>query len=235
MADEARVALVTGANRGIGLEVVRRLAATGLEVILGARDETRGREAAAVLAAEGKNVHPRVADVSDDAVVEDLRAAVVEEFGRLDVLVNNAGIAIDAGRSAIDIDLDLVRETLETNTFGAWRMCRAFVPMMREHGYGRVVNVSSGMGGLTEMGGGSPGYRISKAGLNVITRALDAELRGENVLVNSACPGWVRTDMGGEHARVSVAEGADTPVWLATLPDDGPRGGFFRDRSRIPW
>jgi NAD(P)-dependent dehydrogenase (short-subunit alcohol dehydrogenase family) len=235
MADPRRLALVTGANRGIGLEIVRQLAGKGLEVILGSRDERRGRDAATQLAREGLDVHVRAVDVADDDSVRAARESVLDEFGRLDVLVNNAGIVIDAGRSAIDVDLDLVRTTLETNTFGAWRMCRAFVPSMREHRYGRVVNLSSGMGGLTEMGGGSPGYRMSKAGLNVITRTIAAAVAGENVLVNSACPAWVRTDMGGPNARVSVAEGADTPVWLATLPDGGPTGGFFRDRRPIAW
>ena len=164
-----------------------------------------------------------------------MATSVLDEFGRLDVLVNNAGIAIDQAGFVVDVDLDRVRATLETNTFGAWRMCRAFVPAMRERGYGRVVNVSSGMGGLTEMGGGWPGYRISKAGLNAITRMIAAAVANENVLVNSACPGWVETDMGGRNARRSVPEGADTIVWLATLPDDGPRGGFFRDRKPIAW
>jgi NAD(P)-dependent dehydrogenase (short-subunit alcohol dehydrogenase family) len=173
--------------------------------------------------------------VADDASVERLRASVLDEFGRLDVLVNNAGIAIDAGSSAVDVDLDLVRRTLETNTFGAWRMCRAFAPSMRAQGYGRVVNVSSGMGALTEMGGGWPGYRLSKAGLNAITRMIASGMHGQNVLVNSACPGWVKTEMGGAGAHRSVEQGADTPVWLATLPDDGPRGGFFRDRRPVAW
>jgi NAD(P)-dependent dehydrogenase (short-subunit alcohol dehydrogenase family) len=106
---------------------------------------------------------------------------------------------------------------------------------MRRNGYGRVVNISSGMGQLSDMGGHSPSYRVSKTGLNALTRMLTAELGEENILVNSVCPGWVRTDMGGPNARRSVEQGAETPVWLATLPDDGPRGGFFRDRKPIPW
>jgi len=235
MAETRRLALVTGANRGIGLEIVRQLADKGLEVILAARDEGRGHDAAQGLARDGLEVHVRALDVADDDSVDRLRAAVFDEFGRLDVLVNNAGVALDSGRSAIDVDLDLVRKTLETNTFGAWRMCRAFVPAMREHAYGRVVNVSSGMGALTEMGGGWPGYRLSKAGLNAVTRMIASDVRGENVLVNSACPGWVKTQMGGAGAHRSVEQGADTPVWLATLPDGGPSGGFFRNRQPIAW
>jgi NAD(P)-dependent dehydrogenase (short-subunit alcohol dehydrogenase family) len=235
MADPRRVALVTGANRGIGLEVCRQLAAHGLEVILASRNERRGHAAAAQLAGEGLEVRVRVLDVADDDSVEQLRSSVLGAFGRLDVLVNNAGIVIDSGRSAIEVDLDLVRLTLETNTFGAWRMCRAFVPSMRENGYGRVVNVSSGMGALTDMGGGWPGYRMSKTALNAVTRMIAAGVANENVLVNSACPGWVKTEMGGAGANRSVEEGADTPVWLATLPDGGPSGGFFRDRRAVPW
>jgi NAD(P)-dependent dehydrogenase (short-subunit alcohol dehydrogenase family) len=235
MAEPPRLALVTGGNRGIGLEICRQLAAGGLEVILGARDERRGRAAAASLAREGLAVHARTVDVADDDSVERLRSSVLGGFGRLDVLVNNAGIVIDSGRSAIEVELDLVRRTLETNTFGAWRMCRAFVPSMRDHGYGRVVNVSSGMGALTDMGGGWPGYRMSKAALNAVTRMIAAGVANENVLVNSACPGWVKTDMGGAGANRSVEEGADTPVWLATLPDGGPSGGFFRNRRPVAW
>jgi NAD(P)-dependent dehydrogenase (short-subunit alcohol dehydrogenase family) len=235
MADPPRLALVTGANRGIGLEIARRLAMAGLEVILGTRDEAKGREAASGLAREGLDVHVRVVDVADDDSVRRVGESVLDEFGRLDVLVNNAGIAIDTDKPVIKVDLDLVRETLETNTFGAWRLCRAFVPSMRERGYGRVVNVSSGMGALTDMGGGWPGYRMSKTALNALTRMVAATVANENVLVNSACPGWVKTDMGGSGAHRSLEQGADTPVWLATLPDDGPRGGFFRDRTLVAW
>jgi NAD(P)-dependent dehydrogenase (short-subunit alcohol dehydrogenase family) len=235
MADPPRLALVTGANRGIGLEIARRLAMAGLEVILGTRDEAKGREAASGLAREGLDVHVRVVDVADDDSVRRVGESVLDEFGRLDVLVNNAGIAIDTDKPVIKVDLDLVRETLETNTFGAWRLCRAFVPSMRERGYGRVVNVSSGMGALTDMGGGWPGYRMSKTALNALTRMVAATVANENVLVNSACPGWVKTDMGGAGAHRSLEQGADTPVWLATLPDDGPRGGFFRDRRPVAW
>jgi NAD(P)-dependent dehydrogenase (short-subunit alcohol dehydrogenase family) len=235
MAEPGRVALVTGANRGIGLEIVRQLAAGGLDVILGSRDEGRGRDAAGLLAREGLEVHVRAVDVADDGSVERVRSSVLGEFGRLDVLVNNAGIAIDQGGSAIDVDLDLVRQTLETNTFGAWRMCRAFVPSMRERRYGRVVNVSSGMGSLADMGGGWPGYRLSKTALNAVTRMVAAGLRDDNVLVNSACPGWVKTEMGGPGAHRSLSEGADTPVWLATLPDGGPTGGFFKNRQAVAW
>ena len=204
-------------------------------MIVTARDAAQAEAAAEELSAGGGTVHGRRLDVTDGGSVDRLARDVEDEFERLDVLVNNAGVAIDGGQTGIAPDLAVVRDTLETNLFGAWRMTRAAIPLMRENRYGRIVNVSSGMGQLSDMGGGSPGYRVSKAGLNVLTRILAAELAGQNILVNAACPGWVRTDMGGPNARESVEDGADTPVWLATLPDDGPTGGFFRKREPIPW
>ena len=135
----------------------------------------------------------------------------------------------------MDADLDVVRETLEMDLFGAWRLCEAFVPLMQRNRYGRIVNVSTGMGALNDMGGGSPVYRVSKTSLNAFTRILASELRGSGILVNSVCPGWVQTDMGGSGASRAVGEGADTPVWAATLPNNSPIGGFFRDRHQIPW
>ncbi|CAN5174872.1 SDR family oxidoreductase [soil metagenome] len=232
MSQDVRVALVSGANRGIGREVVRQLAEKGIAVILGSRSEEKGLKAA-----EGIDgaVHVRRLDMTDETGIQSLAREVEEEFGRLDILVNNAGIAIDRGQSGVDADLDVVRETLEMNLFGTWRLCEAFVPLMRRNGYGRIVNVSSGMGALTDMGSGSPAYRVSKASLNALTRILASELRRSGILVNSVCPGWVRTGMGGSSASRSVEEGADTPVWAATLPDNGPTGGFFRDRREIPW
>ena len=227
-----RVALVSGANRGIGREIARKLAGKGLTVVVGSRDLAKGEAAAAEL---GNDLMATQLDVTDE---ESIRAAVgfvEQEFARLDVLVNNAGIADPWRGSAAEAEFEAVKEILETNLFGAWRLAKATIPLMRRNEYGRIVNVSSGMGQLSDMGGHSPGYRLSKTGLNALTRMLTAELAGENILVNSVCPGWVRTDMGGPGARRSVEEGADTPVWLATLPDDGPRGGFFRDRQPIPW
>jgi NAD(P)-dependent dehydrogenase (short-subunit alcohol dehydrogenase family) len=228
-----RVALVSGGNRGIGREVAHQLAVRGYTVVIGSRDLDRGEQAAGEL---GDGVVARRLDVTSEESIEGCIAAIAEEFGRLDVLVNNAGVTGGGwSTNAVDADLDEVRDTLETNLYGAWRLTQAALPLMRKNHYGRIVNLSSGMGQLAEMGGHSPGYRLSKTGLNVLTRILNAELAGENVLVNSCCPGWVRTDMGGPGARRSVEEGADTPVWLATLPDDGPRGGFFRNRQPIPW
>jgi len=232
MAEDGRVALVSGANRGIGREVVRQLAVRGVTTILGSRDEEKGRTAAEGI--DGEVVVRRL-DVTDEKGIQNLAHEVEEEFGRLDVLVNNAGVSMDSGRRGVNADLDVVRETLELNLFGAWRLCEAFVPLMQRNNYGRIVNVSSGMGALNEMGGGSPAYRVSKTALNALTRILASELRGSGILVNSVCPGWVRTDMGGSGAARSVEEGADTLVWAATLADNGPTGGFFRDRRPIPW
>jgi NAD(P)-dependent dehydrogenase (short-subunit alcohol dehydrogenase family) len=228
-----RVALVSGGNRGIGREVARRLAAEGHTVVIGARDLARGEQVAEEL---GAGVMAHQLDVTEEESVARCVAAIDDQFGRLDILANNAGIEGGGwSTDAADVDLDEVRDVLETNLFGAWRLTQAVLPLMRRNGYGRIVNLSSGMGQLDDMGGHAPGYRISKVGLNALTRMLNAELEGENILVNSCCPGWVRTDMGGPGATRSVDEGADTPVWLATLPDEGPRGGFFRDREPIPW
>jgi NAD(P)-dependent dehydrogenase (short-subunit alcohol dehydrogenase family) len=232
MTENGRVALVSGGNRGIGLEVCRQLADRGLTVILGSRDEESGRAAAEGLSG-GVVVHQL--DVADEGSVCQLATFIEEEFGRLDILVNNAGISNDHGQRGANADLKRVREALEANLFGAWRLCKMAIPLMQRGGYGRIVNVSSGMGALEDMGGGSPGYRISKTALNALTRILASELRGSGILVNSVCPGWVQTDMGGSRAPRPVGEGADTLVWAATLPNNGPTGGFFRDRRLIPW
>jgi NAD(P)-dependent dehydrogenase (short-subunit alcohol dehydrogenase family) len=232
MTENGRVALVSGGNRGIGLEIVRQLAGRGITVILGSRDEEQGRAAAEGLPGA---VVARQLDVADEKSVDRLGASIEEEFGRLDILVNNAGISNDDGQRGVSADLNRVREALDANLFGAWRLCEIAIPLMQRHGYGRIVNVSSGMGALEDMGGGSPGYRVSKTALNALTRILASELRGSGVLVNSVCPGWVQTDMGSPRAPRPVEEGADTPVWAATLPKGGPTGGFFRDRRPIPW
>lgn len=230
--EENRVALVSGGNRGIGREICRQLAEKGYTVVLGARDEGKGRRAAEELDGD---VRARQLDVTDDESVRRLADSIEEDFGRLDVLVNNAGIANDHGQRGVDADLDRVREALEANLLGAWRLCEAAIPLMQRNGYGRIVNVSSGLGAINDMGGGSPAYRVSKAGLNALTRILSSELRGSGILVNSVCPGWVQTDMGGTRASRPVEDGADTPVWAATLPNSGPTGGFFRDRRPVEW
>ena len=225
--DGVPVALVTGANRGIGLEVCRQLAQRGYRVVLGARDPAKGARAARQV---GGDISPVALDVADPESV----AAAAASLDRLDVLVNNAAILYDTWQRGVDADLDQVREAFETNVLGAWRVTQAVLPRLRASTAGRIVNVSSGAGALTDMGGGTPAYRTSKAALNALTRILAAELRGDRILVNSVCPGWVATDMGGAGGR-PVADGAAGIVWAATLPDDGPTGGFFRDGRPIAW
>jgi NAD(P)-dependent dehydrogenase (short-subunit alcohol dehydrogenase family) len=231
-----KIALVSGGNRGLGYEVVRQLAALGHTVILGARNSKKGQAATRRLAAHASGrVVAKLLDVSDPKSVEDLAGEITEEFGRLDILVNNAGIHYDTWQTATKADIEgTVHEAFETNLFGAWRLIEAFTPMMRPHRWGRIVNVSSEAGSLASMGAGTPAYSTSKAALNALTRIAAAELRSSGVLVNAVCPGWVATDMGGAGGR-PVEEGAAGITWAATLPDDGPTGGFFRDREPIEW
>ncbi|MDQ5836050.1 MAG: SDR family oxidoreductase [Acidobacteriota bacterium] len=230
-----QLALVTGANRGIGLEVTRQLAALGFNVILGSRAPAKGEEAARRMVADGLKVIPRWLDVTDQKSINELKSWVEERFGGLDVLVNNAAILYDSWQRAADADLDVVREAFETNTLGAWRMCEAFIPLLRKSRHARVVNVSSESGSLAAMGGGTPAYSVSKVALNALTRMLADELRSSRILVNSVCPGWVATEMGGPQAPRTVEEGAASVVWAATLPDEGPTGGFFRDGEPLEW
>jgi len=221
------IALVTGANRGIGREVAGQLAERDYTVLLTARDEEKARAAAEGLTGD---VRALALDVSDPASIAAAVEQVREDPGSLDVLVNNAGAGADFGVSGVDPDFGAIQESLDTNFFGAYRLTVALLPLLRRSEHPRVVSVSSGMGGVAEMGGWSPGYRVSKASLNAMTRILSTELAAEGVLVNSACPGFVATDMGAPMgAKKSVGDGAAGVVWLATLPDDGPTGGFFRD------
>ena len=234
--DELPVAVVTGANRGIGREVVRVLAEAGHRVVLGSRSLERGEEAAAALggAGAGAGIVACALDVADDASVAAAAAWVADTHGRCDALVNNAAIDYDTDARATTADLDRVHTTLETNLFGAWRTTLAFLPLLRGSPHPRVVNVSSGSGSLAEMGPGTPAYSVSKAALNALTRILAAELRSDRVLVNAVCPGWVATDMGGAGGR-PVAEGAASVTWAVLLDDDGPTGGFFRDGRPVAW
>lgn len=233
---DKRLAVVTGSNRGIGFEVCRQLARKGLRVVLTSRDEARGRQAQAVLKNEGHDVLFHELDVTDKESVAAIAKYLEGEHDRVDVLVNNAGILLGKyDTSVLDEEEGLFRDTLETNFYGALRMSQALVPLMQKHRFGRVVNLSSGLGQLDEMGDGVSAYRVSKTALNALTRMLATAVEDDNILVNSMCPGWVRTDMGGSTADRSVEKGAETAVWLAMLPHDGPTGGFFRDKKSIPW
>jgi NAD(P)-dependent dehydrogenase (short-subunit alcohol dehydrogenase family) len=233
-ADDGQVAVVTGANRGIGLEVARQLAEHGFDTVLTAREMGKALRGAERLEAQGVQVRPMELDVRFDASVDRFAEALEEKLGRLDVLVNNAGIQEQPRRPASAADSRAIHETLETNLIGPWRMVRACVPLLRRSPHGRIVNVSSGAGSITEPGIAPPVYAVSKAGLNMLTRQVAAELAGDGILVNSVCPGWVATDMGGAGGR-PVADGARSILWAALLPDDGPTGGFFRDGKPIAW
>jgi NAD(P)-dependent dehydrogenase (short-subunit alcohol dehydrogenase family) len=238
-----RVALVSGANRGIGFAIAGRLAHAGLTVIMGCRNKSRGSAACDRLAGQGLDAHFILLDVTDATTVQSAVARTADRFGRLDVLVNNAGIMIDSRTGILELDPALLQNTLETNAYGPLLLSQACIPIMRRHAYGRIVNLSSTLGSLTDIVNpdstlaavNSPAYRMSKTLLNAITALLAQELRGSNILVNSVCPGWVRTDLGGPRAPLSPDQAAATPVWLATLPDDGPTGGFFRENQPIPW
>ena len=234
--EDRTIAVVTGANRGIGLEIVRQLAAQGMRVLLASRDAGKGDAAAAALRGTGLAVDALPLDVTDAASCAAAHEWLARRFERVDVLVNNAGILIDdSGASVLDLPIATLRETLDTNLIGVLQVTQALAPLLKRSRHGRIVNLSSGLGQLSEMGAGTPAYRMSKTALNALTRILAAELAADGIKVNAMCPGWVRTDMGGPNATRTVEQGADTAVWLATLPDDGPSGSYFRDRTPIPW
>ena len=230
-----RIALVTGGNRGIGLEVCRRLGALGFRVLLAGRNQQAVQEAADRLRGEGANVEPRVLDVTDERGIRSFAEGVVAELGGVDVLVNNAAVLLGEDATVLGAPPDDFRRSMEANVYGPLVLCQALMPGMLKRRYGRIVNVSSGAGQLSSMTDYAPPYSMSKAALNALTRLLAHEGRGRNVLVNAVDPGWVRTDMGGPSAPRSVRQGADTIVWCATLPDGGPTGGFFYDRRVTPW
>ncbi len=228
-----KVALVTGSNRGIGFAVVKGLAEQGITVVLTSRNEKDGRAALDQL--DDSNVYYHPLDVTSTESVQKLVEYVTKTFGRLDILINNAGINYDTWQNVSDADLENVQETLNTNVLGPWRMSQAFLSLMQRNHFGRIVNVSSSSGELAALSGETPGYSISKVALNALTISLARHLQNKNILVNAVCPGWVRTDMGGAGAPKSPEEGAATIIWAALLPDNGPTAKFFRDKSEIAW
>ncbi|MFH7029165.1 MAG: SDR family oxidoreductase [Heteroscytonema crispum UTEX LB 1556] len=244
-ANDKKIALVTGANKGLGFEISRQLAKNGIRVIIGARDAVKGQKAADKLKQEGLDVYFHQLDVTNIESIRETISWIKQEFGTLHILVNNAGINIEYPEqvSIFDVTADTVAHTLETNFYAPLQLTQLVISLMKESGYGRIVNMSSTLGSLTDAGDPnsifasvlSPAYRISKTALNSLTVLFARELGDTNILVNSVCPGWVKTDMGTEAAPFTVEEGADTPVWLATLPDNGPNGGYFYQRQPLLW
>jgi NAD(P)-dependent dehydrogenase (short-subunit alcohol dehydrogenase family) len=230
----SRVVVVTGANRGLGREAAHQFASHGDTVVLTARDLAKAQRAADDEHSHGHTVDARQLDVTDTASVERLAADLADRYGRVDVLVNNAAILYDTWQSVASADLDVVREAVETNLLGAWRLAIALLPLVRASEHGRIVNVSSESGSLRSMGGDAPAYRVSKTSLNALTRMLAADLAADGIVVNAICPGWTATDMGEWGGR-PVADGAAGILWAANLPDTGPTGGFFRDGQPLAW
>jgi len=229
-----KTALITGANKGIGYEVARQLAAKGFHVFVGARNAKAGHKATEQILKPGGKATFLEIDVADNDSVTKATREFSNSEAHLDVLVNNAGIIADGDETILEISDDLLRQTLETNTLGSLRVTRAFVPLLRKSKAPRVINVSSGSGQLTDGADGwAPAYSISKTALNGVTSQLAAAL--PKFAVNSVCPGWVRTDMGGANASRSLEEGADTIVWLATEAPHDLTGKFLRDRKEIRW
>ncbi len=231
----AVIALVTGGNRGIGLAACEGMAALGMHVFMGSRDVAKGEMAAAALSQKGLSVEAVQLDVTDVNSIEQARQAIQQKHGRLDVLVNNAAVLLDENSNIMRLSIEIMRETMEANFYGPLMMCQAFLPMMQQQRSGRVVNVSSQAGQLTTMGNYAPSYSVSKTALNALTVMFAAAIHGGDIKINAMCPGWVRTDMGGPNAHRSPEQGAETILWLATLPKDGPTGGFYRDQKPLAW
>lgn len=231
------IAVVTGANRGLGFAVSEGLAEKGNTVIMTARDLRSLSDSAGKLKAKNYDIHTVELDVSDFNSIESALKQIISKFKRIDILVNNAGVL----RSGMEEDDDLeelcdsMMESFQTNSIGPALMIKTVLPLMKKNNFGRIVNVSSGMGGLTEMDGGHLAYRASKAALNVVTRVYSNDVKGSDILINSVCPGWVKTEMGGAGANRELPEGAASILWAAFLPKDGPTGGFFRDGKALAW
>jgi NAD(P)-dependent dehydrogenase (short-subunit alcohol dehydrogenase family) len=234
------IAIVTGANRGIGRGVTKQLALLGYRTILTSRDELKGKLTVNELKKEigtgpaGDLIHHQL-DVTDIESIRRLYEFVMDEYEGADILVNNAAVLLDPFGRILPTPLEIYRTTMETNVHGPLLLCQTFIPMMIKRNYGRIVNVSSGAGQVENMVDDMPAYRLSKIALNGLTLMLADRVKGTNVLINAGCPGWVRTEMGSPDAPRSIEEGAEGIVWLATLPDGGPHGCFFRDGHLIPW
>lgn len=241
-----RIALITGANKGLGLEMARQLGRQGITIIAAARSETKAEAAAEALRADKVDAHPLILDVTDPRHIEAAVARIDKDFGRLDILMNNAGIFLDGewfGNSSSTVSQETLRSTFDTNVFGLIALTQACLPLLEKSASGRIVNMSSIIGSLgmqadsdSMVYGAKPlAYSASKAALNAFTIHLAQQVSETAIKVNSAHPGWVKTDLGTDAAPMGVQEGAQTGVWLATLPADGPNGGFFHGQDRLPW
>lgn len=239
---EGKIALITGANKGIGLEIARQLGKQGITVLLSVRDENRGREAAQKLQDEGIDAHVVQLDVTNQDTINAAASRIESEFGKLDILVNNAGIAIDSVPPS-QLDIEILRRTYDTNVFGVFAVTKAMLPLLRKSDAGRIVNMSSGLASLAQ--NSDPNweyaqvkllaYNSSKTALNAMTVQFAYELRDTPIKVNSADPGYVATDINDHRGTRTVQQGATAPVRLATLPADGPTGGFFDENGVVPW
>lgn len=235
MSKDIKVALVTGGNRGIGYELVKQLALKGFKVILASRDPEMGHEAAQKLKESNLDVSFLVMDVDNQESIRQAAITVNEQYERLDVLINNAGVYLDENEKLLTIEPSILEGTMTTNFFGAYHVIRSFIPIMEKHGYGRIINVSSEYGAIGEMSyQGVGAYKLSKLALNGLTQLLAAEINGD-IKINAVCPGWVSTNMGGPSAPRTPKQAADSILWLATIGPEGPSGRFFRDGKQIPW
>ncbi|MFW9882489.1 MAG: SDR family oxidoreductase, partial [Candidatus Thorarchaeota archaeon] len=228
-----KIVLITGGNRGIGFEICHQLSKKGFSVILTARDEDKGKIAQSQLENEGLKVDFHQLDVTDIYSINEAFIFVKNKFNTLNILINNAGILIDRGKSILNVDIDVVRKTMETNMIGPLNLIQTFLPLLKKSKDARIINVSSGLGSFHESMMGSPAYSLSKAALNMLTLKMSMQLP-RDIKIYAMTPGWVRTDMGGQKATRTVEEGADTAVWLS-IANNIPSGRFYRDRQETSW
>ena len=235
MSQDKQVALVTGGNRGIGYELVKQLAQKGFQVILASRDPKTGQEAAEKLKRSGLDVSFVLLDVDNPESIRKAEMTVNGKYGRLDVLINNAGVYLNVNEKLLIMDPSILEKTMRTNFFGAYHVIHSFMPLMEKQGYGRIINVSSGYGAMKDMSvQGAGAYKLSKLALNGLTQLISGEVKGD-IKINAVCPGWVSTDMGGPSAPRTPKQAAESILWLATIGPEGPSGGFFRDGKQIDW
>lgn len=235
MSKDIKVALVTGGNRGIGYELVKQLALKGFKIILASRDPEMGHEAVQKLKESNLDVSFVVMDVDNQESIRQAAMTINERYGRLDVLINNAGVYLDENKKLVAMDPSILERTMATNFFGAYHVIRSFIPIMEKQGYGRIINVSSEYGALSEMSyPGVGAYKLSKLALNGLTQLVAGETK-DDIKINAVDPGWVSSDMGGPSAPRTPKQAAESILWLATIGPEGPNGGFFRDGKRIDW